>query len=131
MVIMRWQQYCEGGSFQSHCYPVRLAFWTAAVIFAHKSFLQVFVLRKDESKFWKSFDPDGVHMKAWKDAQKLDTTTFWLRQELKESQFASVRSVQVCLELSIFIILGQGALREHSESTQREINQSIKIKIVS
>ena len=30
---------------------------------------------------------------------------FWLRQELKKSQCPFVRSVQTCLELSIFIIL--------------------------
>ena len=32
---------------------------------------------------------------------------FWLRQELKESQSEFVSLVQVCLELSIFIILAQ------------------------
>ena len=32
---------------------------------------------------------------------------FWLRQELKESQCASVRPVLVCLKLSIFIFLSQ------------------------
>ena len=36
---------------------------------------------------------------------------FWLRQELKESQSPSVRSVQTCLEQSIFIYLGQRASR--------------------
>ena len=32
---------------------------------------------------------------------------FWLRQELKESQSSSVRTVQVCLEFSIFINLAE------------------------
>ena len=56
-----------------------------------------------------------------------------------------VRSVQVCLEQSIFIILAQifkqsvrnkSAVSEHSESTQRAIreqsesNQSIKIRVI-
>ena len=35
--------------------PEMLAFCTAAVILAHRSFLQDLVLLKDESKFWKSF----------------------------------------------------------------------------
>ena len=53
---------------------------------------------------------------------------FWLRQELKESQYVFVRPfirwVQTCLEQSIFIFLGQSsnrALREHSESNQGAI----------
>ena len=43
------------------------------------------------------------------------TFYFWLRQELDESQSSfvhpSVRLVQVCLELSIFIFLAQVSLR--------------------
>ena len=56
---------------------------------------------------------------------------FWLRQELKESQSSfvrpSVRPVQVCLEQSIFIFLGQRAIGElsgQSESNQGHWNQS-------
>ena len=44
---------------------------------------------------------------------------FLLRQELKESQSPFVRQfvrpVQVCLKQSIFIFLGQWAIREHLE----------------
>ena len=35
-----------------------------------------------------------------------------------------VRPVQVCLEQSIFIFLGQRAVREHSENTRRALKQS-------
>ena len=41
---------------------------------------------------------------------------FWLRKELKESQCAFVRSVQVCLELSNFIILTQVSFKSLSGS---------------
>ena len=55
---------------------------------------------------------------------------------------ASVRPVQVCLELSIFIFIGQShlraitALRTQSENTHRAIrehserNKSIKIRVI-
>ena len=41
-----------------------LAFCTALVILAHRSFLQVLVLLKEVRRFWKSLCPDAVHMKA-------------------------------------------------------------------
>ena len=61
---------------------------------------------------------------------------FWLWQELRESQSLSVRPVKSCLEQSIFIYLGQRALRKQSENSQRvlwehsESNQSIKIRVI-
>ena len=42
------------------------------------------------------------------------------------SVHSSVRSVQTCLEQSIFIFLGQRELREHSESTQRTLKEHSK-----
>ena len=49
---------------ETYCWglmPEMLAFWTAAVILAHKSFLHVFVLLRDDNKFWNSFWPEAVH----------------------------------------------------------------------
>ena len=56
--------------------------------------------------------------------------SFWLRQELKESQCASIRPIKVCLELSIFIFgilgLSQVSLSKLSLSSLSLLRISLK-----
>jgi len=59
-----------------------LAFCTAVLILAHRSFLHVLVLLKEVRRFWNSLCPEAVHMKAF---------LAWRIMPVKSSYSAGVR----------------------------------------
>ena len=75
-----------------------LAFCTAVLILAHRSFLHVLVLLKEVRRFWNSLCPEAVHMKAWNieirchDFEMISVTFLaWRIMPVKSSYSAGVR----------------------------------------
>ena len=84
-----WRRPSETQSVESDFYwaaPGRLALWTAAVIFAHRSFLQLLVRRREERRFWNSFWPLCVHIKAWRGKWGEEK---WTRENLSRVKYDS------------------------------------------